>query len=77
MPAEEKTFQKELTIFEQHKREWVQSHPGDFVVIADETIAGFYQDYEAAFKAGLSKFGVQGTFLVKQVWAEEPVYLIH
>jgi len=75
--AEEKALQKELTVFEQHKREWLQNHPGDFVVIADETVAGFYQDYESAFKAGLSKFGIRGSFLVKQVWAEEPVYLIH
>ena len=77
MATEEKALQKELTVFEQHKGEWLRNHPGDFVVIADETVAGFYQDYESAFKAGLSRFGIQATFLVKQVWAEEPVYLIH
>lgn len=77
MAAEEKALQKELGVFEEHKREWLMKHPGDFVVIADETVAGFYQDYESAFKAGLSRFGIQASFLVKQVWAEEPVYLIH
>jgi hypothetical protein len=75
--AEEKALQKELTVFEQHKQEWLRSHPGDFVVIAGQTVAGFYKDYESAFKAGLGKFGIRASFLVKQVWAEEPVYLIH
>ncbi len=77
MAAEEKILQTELRVFEQHKPEWLQGHLGDFVVIADTTVAGFYPDYESAFKAGLNKFGVRGSFLVKQVWAEEPVYLIH
>ena len=75
--ADEKVLAKELRIFEQHKREWLQNHPGDFVVISDTSVAGFYPDYESAFRAGLEKFGVRGSFLVKQVWAEEPVYLIH
>ncbi len=77
MAAEEKILQRELRVFEQHKQEWLQSHPGAFVVISDTSVAGFYPDYESAFRAGLQKFGVQGNFLVKQVWAEEPVYLIH
>ena len=77
MAAEEKILQRELRVFEQHKQEWLQSHPGAFVVISDTSVAGFYPDYESAFRAGLQKFGVQENFLVKQVWAEEPVYLIH
>jgi hypothetical protein len=68
---------KELETFEQNKREWLRSNPGQFVVIAATTVAGFFPDYESAFKAGIEKFGVAGTFLVKQVWAEQPVYLIH
>jgi hypothetical protein len=75
--AEQKVLQKELTVFEQHKREWLQSHAGEFVVIADATVGGFYPDYESAFRGGVSKFGIRGNFLVKQIWAEEPVYLIH
>jgi hypothetical protein len=74
---EEKALQRELNVFERHKSEWLQKHSGDFVVIAEETVAGFYKDYETAFKAGISKFGVRSSFLIKQVWAEEPVYLIH
>ncbi len=72
-----KPLQTELNVFEQHKREWLKSNPGKFVVIADKKVAGFYSDYESAFKAGLKEFGFSTTFLIKQVWAEQPVYLIH
>lgn len=74
---EGRLLQKELEVFEQNKRDWLRSNPGKFVVIADTVVAGFYADYESALNAGLQRFGVKGTFLVKQVWAEQPVYLIH
>ena len=77
MASEKKSLERELRVFEQHKREWLQSHATDFVVVSGATVAGFFPDYESAFRAGLSKFGLQATFLVKQIWAEEPVYLIH
>jgi hypothetical protein len=77
MAAEEKTLHNELQVYEQRKPEWLPNHLGEFVVIADTTVGGFYPDYESAFKGGVSKFGTQGNFLVKQIWAEEPVYLIH
>ncbi len=77
MAEGEKILQKELGVVEPRKHDGLRSHPGDFVVISDITVAGFYPDYESAFRAGLGRFGVQGSFLVKQVWAEEPVYLIH
>ena len=70
-------LQTELRIFEQHKLEWLRSHPGEFVVIAGANVEGFYPDYELAFRAGLQKAGKGENFLVKQVWAEEPVYLIY
>ncbi len=67
----------ELAVFEQHKQEWVMNNAGQFVLIAGTTVAGFYSTYEVAFKAGIEKFGLQGIFLIKQVWIEQPVYLIH
>jgi hypothetical protein len=77
MAPQEKVLAKELGVFEQHRHEWVREHASAFVVISGATVAGFFPDYESAFKAGLSKFGLQASFLVKQVRAEEPVYLIH
>jgi hypothetical protein len=75
--AEEKILHRELRVFEQHKREWVRSNPGEFVVISGTKVAGFYPDYESAFNAGLHAVGLGNSFLVKQVWAEEPAYLIY
>lgn len=70
-------FSAELSVFEQHRGEWVSSHPGEFVVIQDNVIAeGFFDTYADAFRAGLEKFGVDRPFLVKQVWMTEPVYFV-
>lgn len=66
----------ELRVFEQHRHDWLRSNPGQFVVIAGTSPAGFYRDYESAFRAGIHVAGSAGSFLVKQVCAEEPVYLI-
>ena len=70
-------FKTELSIFEQHKLEWLRSNPGEFVVIVGTRVVGFHPDYESAFKAGLSAAGLGKNFLLKQIWAEEPVYLIY
>lgn len=70
-------FSAELTVFEQNRREWWRSHPGEFVVIQGEEIAdGFFDTYADALKAGLQRFGARREFLVKQVWVTEPVYLV-
>ena len=75
--AAEEALTTELRIFEQNKQEWLKSHPGEFVVIVGTAVAGFFKDYETAFRAGLKRVSISQNFLVKQVWAEEPVYLIY
>jgi len=77
MPTPTEALSTELQVFERNKREWLRSNPGEFVVIFGAKVAGFYSDYEAAFRAGLQVAGLGNNFLVKQVWAEEPVYLIY
>jgi len=75
--ADSGQFSAELRLFEQKRREWALSHPGEFVVIQDGVIAeGFFGTYAEALKAGLQKFGANRNFLVKQVWITEPVYLV-
>jgi len=67
----------ELEVFEQHRKEWSRSHPGEYVAIQDDVIVeGFFGSYAEALKAGLQKFGVRRGFLVKQVWITEPVYFV-
>ena len=70
-------FAVELEVFERHRQQWSQSHPGEFVVIQGEEIGpGFFQDYADALRAGLQRFGARREFLVKQIWVTEPVYCI-
>ena len=70
-------LQRELQVFERHRKEWSQAHPGEFVVIQDDVIVeGFFTTYAEALKAGLRKFGAARNFLVKQVWITEPVYFV-
>jgi len=70
-------FSTELEVFEKHRQEWSHSHPGEYVVIQDDVVAeGFFSTYGEALKAGLREFGVRRSFLVKQVWVTEPVYIV-
>ena len=69
-------FSAELAVFEAHRKEWVASNAGEYVVIQGDVVAGFFRDYADAVKAGLKRFGVQHEFLVKQVSLNEPVYLV-
>lgn len=75
--AADEALTTELQIFDQHRKEWVKTHPGEFVVIVGTIVEGFFGDYETAFREGLKKAAKSQNFLVKQVWAEEPVYLIY
>jgi hypothetical protein len=69
-------FSTELAVFERHRSEWSLSHPGEYVVIQDDVVAGFFASYAEALKIGLQRFDVRRDFLVKQVWTTEPVYLV-
>lgn len=70
-------FSTELKFFEKHRQEWSHSHPGEYVVIQDDVVAeGFFSTYAEALEAGLREFGVRRSFLVKQVWVTELVYIV-
>ena len=45
---------------------------GKFVLIQGEQIAGVYDTYQDALKAGYEKFQLS-PFFVKQIWAVEPI----
>lgn len=67
----------ELTVFDQHRAEWSQSHPSKYVVIQDHVILpDFFENYADAMRAGLNRFGSRRSFLVKQVWIDDPVYFV-
>ena len=73
----ENSLKNELAFYETKKSEWLHNHANEFVVISGEQAAGFYPDFEGAYKAGVRTFGVQKDFLIKQVCATEPVYVVY
>ena len=77
MSAESTVLREEFELFEQHKQEWLRTHLDEFVVVLGSQVVGFYPDYESGFKSGLSAAGLGHPFLLRQVSAEEPVYLIY
>ena len=74
--TEENNLREELRVFEEHRTTWLLSHRGDFVAIVGTKVIGFYPDFTSGFKVGLSAAGLGRNFLLKQVWAEDPVYSI-
>jgi hypothetical protein len=76
MATTDRTLKPELNLFEQHRQEWLSLYAGKFAVVSGTTVAGFYPDFESAFRAGLRKFGFRD-FLVKQVCAVDPVYVVY
>lgn len=77
MAENDTSLQGDFEVYERNRREWAASHASEFAVIQNCSLVGFYPDYESALRSGLKKFGVAGRFLVKQVCAEEPVFVIY
>ncbi len=50
-------------------------HAGEFVVIHGDEVAGIWQTYQDALKAGYEKFGLE-PFLIKQIQEIEPVHCV-
>ena len=66
----------ETKLYEAHKREWLQNHPGKFVVIHGKVPLGFFADFHDAYRAGVEEYGSDTDFLVKRIVAQEPVFLV-
>jgi hypothetical protein len=77
MPEPISQLQAEYAIFEVHRKDWYRTHANEFVVICQQEVAGFFPNYQEGLRAGLKTFGVTSQFLVKQVCAEEPVFVIY
>lgn len=54
---------QEQEVFDGHLAEWRSSHLGDFVLIKDTTVVGFYRSLEEAFAEGTKRFGLQDFFI--------------
>jgi len=66
----------ELDYYRQHMREWATQKAGQYVVIKNTGVLGFYPDFEAAYRAGAGTYGLETDFLVKQILEYEPVFIV-
>jgi hypothetical protein len=66
----------ELAYFARHKSQWLAQKTGDYVVIKNDDLLGFYPNFEVAYRAGARAYGLNTDFLVKQVLEHEPVFFV-
>jgi hypothetical protein len=71
------TLQAEQEAFDRQVEEMLKEHAGQFVLFKKGGVVAYFPDYQAAYKAGLEKFGLDQVFLVSEVRrrAAEPVSL--
>jgi hypothetical protein len=62
----QETLSREAQLFEEHLEEWRQIHLGEFVLIKDGNVLGFFPSLDQAFAAGTRQFGL-APFFVKQI----------
>ncbi len=62
----QETLNREGQLFEEHLDEWRRTHLGEFVLIKDGDVLGFFPTVDQAFAAGTQRFGLQ-PFFVKQI----------
>jgi len=66
----------ELEYYAAHKGNWLRKYSGNYVVIKENTVLGFYPNFEAAYRAGATTYGISEDFLVKQVLEHDPVFFV-
>jgi hypothetical protein len=50
-----------------HRREWLENHRGEFVVIAAYDVAGFFPTFAEAYNAGRLRYGGRVFFLILRI----------
>lgn len=73
---EQSALADELEYYSQHKGEWLREKPGKYVVIKKGDVLGFFPNFEKAYTAGATTYGIDTSFLVKQIVEHEPVFFL-
>jgi hypothetical protein len=74
--AEGSALAHELEYYAQHKGEWLRQKSGKYVVIRKDDVLGFFPSFERAYTAGATSYGIDTSFLVKQIVEQEPVFFL-
>lgn len=56
-------LERELRVYEARRAEFLQHHAGKFVLIKGEEFVGAYDTQEAAYSAGVQRFGNEPMFI--------------
>lgn len=59
-------LERELATFKGHFDEWLQTHPGKFVLVVGEELVGVFDTPKQAYEAGIQRFG-NIPMLIRQV----------
>jgi len=70
--AHQETLSQEAEVFETSLAEWRQAHLGQFVLIKEREVIGFFGALDEAFAAGTRRFGLR-PFFVKQIVPRDAV----
>jgi hypothetical protein len=65
-------LEREHEVYDRRRPELHQRYRGLFVLIKDDDLVGVYPDAEAAFREGVTRFGMV-PFLVRQVLDHGPI----
>lgn len=65
-------LQQEIAAYESRRAELLRHHAGKFVLIKGDELVGAYDTQEAAYGAGVERFGNQ-PMLIRQVLPEDQV----
>ena len=66
-------LEKELETYKQQLPTLAAAHSGKFALVHDTQVAGVYDSYADALRAGYEKFGLK-PFLVKQIYLTEKAH---
>lgn len=68
-------LEKELAFFNKNKANYLSEYKDKYLLIKDGKLAGHFDTNEAAYEAGIQKYG-NVPFLIKQVLDQEPTLTI-
>jgi len=67
----EPELKTELAYYEKHVQDWMKEHEGKYVLLRGEEVAGFFDTPQAAYEAGVSRYGTD-PFFIRRVTQDEP-----
>jgi hypothetical protein len=69
------SLNREQAVYESNLSRRLSDHEGEYVLIKDDQVGGFYESRDEALTAGYTRFGI-GPLFLKQVSPSEPVHHI-